>query len=293
MKIRESTGERIFNIINLIILAILTFITLYPLVHVLNASLSSPSQVLQQRGLFLFPKGINLAAYEAVFKNPMVLVGYKNTAIYVLIGTAINLVFTTLGAYCLSRQNLYFRNIIMFFIAFTMIFSGGLIPTYLLVDDLHLVNTRLAVMLPNAISVMNLIIMRTSFQAIPISLEESAKLDGASDLTIIFKIILPLSMPVVSVMLLFYGVRHWNSWFDAMIYFKNRDFYPLQLVLREILISNSTEGMMTGAETADKMPIGETIKYATIIVATVPILLVYPFLQKYFVKGVMIGAIKG
>lgn len=185
------------------------------------------------------------------------------------------------------------KNPIMFLIVFTMFFNGGLIPTYLLVNNLGLLDSRWALIIPSAMSAYNLIIMRTSFQGIPVSLEESAKLDGANDFTVLFRIVLPLSMPVVAVMILFYGVGHWNSWFNALIYLRTRDLYPLQLILREILITNSTDSMMTGVGGADKMPIGETIKYATIIVATIPILLLYPFLQKYFVKGVMIGAIKG
>lgn len=197
-----------------------------------------------------------------------------------------------LGAYGLSRQNVMWKNPIMFFIVFTMFFSGGLIPSYLLVTGLGMLDSLWALIIPGAVSAFNLIIMRTAFQGIPVSLEESAKLDGANDFTVLVRIILPLSLPVIAVMILFYGVGHWNSWFGALIYLRDRDLYPLQLVLREILITNSTDSMLTAAGPADKMPIGETIKYATIIVATVPILLLYPFLQKYFVKGVMIGAIK-
>lgn len=180
----------------------------------------------------------------------------------------------------------------MFFIVFTMFFSGGLIPSYLLVTGLGMLDSLWALIIPGAVSAFNLIIMRTAFQGIPVSLEESAKLDGANDFTVLVRIILPLSLTVIAVMILFYGVGHWNSWFGALIYLRDRDLYPLQLVLLEILITNSTDSMLTAAGPADKMPIGETIKYATIIVATVPILLLYPFLQKYFVKGVMIGAIK-
>jgi putative aldouronate transport system permease protein len=184
------------------------------------------------------------------------------------------------------------KNPIMMLIVFTMFFSGGLIPNYLLVSELGMLNTRWALIIPGAISTYNLIIMRTSFQGIPASLEESAKIDGANDFTILFRIILPLSLPIVSVMILFYGVSHWNAWFNALLYLRDRDLYPLQLVLREILITNSTDSMTTGASDIDKALISETIKYAAIIVATVPVLFLYPFLQKYFVKGVMIGAVK-
>jgi len=293
MHIKKGIGDWVFDIFNLILMVFLMIITLYPFLHVFFASISDPAAVVQHRGLLLKPIGFTTGAYKLVFKNPMIPIGYKNTLIYVTVGTAINIFLTTLGAYGLSRKNVYFKNHIMFLITFTMFFSGGLIPTYLLVKNLGMADTRWALLIPNAISAYNLIIMRTSFEGIPVSLEESAKLDGANDFTVLFKIILPLSMPVVAVMILFYGVNHWNSWFNAMIYLRDRSLFPLQLVLRGILISNSTEAMTAGATTgADIEQVGETVKYATIIVATVPILFVYPFLQKYFVKGVMIGAIK-
>lgn len=290
---RPTIGERIFDFFNSLFMILLCLATLYPFLYVLIASLSDPAWAVQQRGLIWFPHGFNLDAYKLVFDNPMIKTGYMNTLFIVVVGTAINVFMTALGAYGLSRQNVMWKNPIMFFIVFTMFFSGGLIPTYLLVTNLGMLDTLWALIIPGAVSAFNLIIMRTSFQGIPISLEESAKLDGANDFTVLFRIILPLSMPVVAVMILFYGVGHWNSWFSAMIYLRNRELFPLQLVLREILITNSTDSMMTSVGAADKMPIGETIKYATIIVATIPILLLYPFLQKYFVKGVMIGALKG
>jgi putative aldouronate transport system permease protein len=272
---------------------LLSAVTVYPFLYVLFASLSDPSWVVQMRGLIWYPKGFTIEAYKLVFANPSILTGYVNTLIYVVFGTALNILMTSLGAYALSRQSVMWKNPLMFIIVFTMFFNGGLIPTYLLINELGMLDSRWALIIPSAMSAYNLIIMRTSFQGIPVSLEESAKLDGANDFTVLFRIVLPLSMPVVAVMILFYGVSHWNGWFNALIYLRTRDLYPLQLILREILITNSTDSMMTGVGGADKMPIGETIKYATIIVATVPILLLYPFLQKYFVKGVMIGAIKG
>lgn len=197
---------------------------------------------------------------------------------------------TALAAYGLSRKGVLLSNGIMFLITFTMFFGGGLIPSYLLIKDLGLINSRWALLLPGMIGTTNLIIMRTSFKAIPVSLEESARLDGANDFVILFRIIIPLSMPVIAVMTLYYGVGHWNSWFNAMIYLQDRNLFPLQLILREILIDNSTD--VIELESNDSEPIAETIKYATIMVATIPILFIYPFIQKYFVKGVMIGAIK-
>lgn len=290
---QRTFGERLFDIGNVLALSALSLLTAYPFLYVLIASLSNPSWVVQQRGILLFPQGINIDAYLAVLQNPSILTGYANTLIIVVGGTALNIAMTSFGAYVLSRQHFIWRNQIMFAIIFTMFFNGGLIPTFLLVSQLGLLDTRWALILPVAMSAYNLVIMRTAFLGVPVELEESAKLDGANDFSILFRIVLPLSMPVVAVMILFYGVAHWNSWFNALIYIRTRDLYPLQLILREILIANNTDSMMTGVGGGDKMPVGETIKYATIITSTIPILCLYPFLQKYFVKGVMIGAIKG
>ncbi|MDQ0901916.1 MULTISPECIES: carbohydrate ABC transporter permease [unclassified Paenibacillus] len=289
---RISTSERVFGGFNALLMVILCFITMYPFLYVLFASLSDPASVAKHRGLLLIPLGFTLDAYKAVLDNPMISTGYRNTIFYVVAGTALNLFMTALGAYALSRRNVYFKDFFMFAIVFTMVFHGGLIPTYLVVGNLGLLNTPWALIVPGAISTFNLIIMRTAFQQVPISLEESARMDGANDFTILFRVIIPLSMPVIAVMILWYTVGHWNSYFSALIYLRDRELYPLQLILREILVNNNTDSMMTGASTLDKMDVGETIKYATIIVSTLPILVLYPFLQKYFVKGVMIGAIK-
>jgi putative aldouronate transport system permease protein len=271
----------------------LIVITLYPLLYVLFASLSDPSTFIQTRGVLLAPLGFTIAAYQAVFAYPIILTSYENTLFYVVAGTALNLVMTSLGAYALSRKNVLLKNPIMFLIVFTMFFSGGLIPTYLLVaNTLGLVDTRWALILPPAVNTLNLLIMRTAFQSVPEALEEAARIDGANDFTILLRIVLPLSMPVVAVMILFYSVGHWNAFFNALIYLRTRELYPLQLVLREVLISNGTAGLTAGVSTRDVMPIGETIKYAVIVVATLPILCVYPFVQRFFVKGVMLGGIK-
>jgi len=211
----------------------------------------------------------------------------------VIAGTGLNLVMTVLGAYALSRKNMMFKNWIMLGIVFTMFFGGGLIPRYLLVSQaLNLQDNPLALILPGAVGTMNLIILRTAFETVPVALEEAARMDGANDLQILWSVIIPTSLPALAVITLFYAVAHWNAWFDAMLFLRNREWYPLQLILREILISNSTATMTSGASASDVMPLGETIKYATIIVATLPILCIYPFVQRYFVKGVMIGAIK-
>ncbi|AYB43009.1 carbohydrate ABC transporter permease [Paenibacillus lautus] len=288
---KRSAGEITFICLNALILTGLCFVTLYPFVYVAFASFSDPASLAQHRGLLFAPLDINFGAYKAVFNNPMITTGYRNTLIYVVAGTAINLVATAIGAYVLSRRNLYFKNVLMMLIVITMFFGGGLIPTYLLINNLGMLNTIWAMLIPGMIGTFNMIIMRTAFQSVPISLEESAKIDGANDLIILFRIIIPLSMPVIAVMILWYAVGHWNSYFGALIYLRDRELFPLQLVLREILITNTTDSMMTEAS-GDRMAIADTIKYATIIVSTLPILLLYPFLQKYFVKGVLIGAIK-
>lgn len=290
MKIKHSRSETVFNIFNVLFMLAIVVVTLYPMMHILLSSISNPSQLMGHTGLMLKPYGFNLESYEIVFRNPMILTGYRNTFFIVIVGVGINILLTAMGAYFLSRKNVMLRNGIMFIIIITMYFSGGLIPFYFTVKDLHLDNTLWALILPGAVNTFNLIVMRTAFNSIPDSLEESAKLDGAGHFTILFKIILPLSLPTVAVLVLYYGVGHWNAWFNAMLFLRNRDLWPLQLVLREVLISNDVESMAIG--TGDKAMIGETIKYAIIIVATLPILALYPFLQKYFVKGIMIGSIK-
>ncbi len=293
MKIRQSRGELVFSAVNVLLMLGLIIMTLYPLLYVAFASFSDPATLMTTRGLLFGPLGFTLDAYQRVFDNPMILTGYRNTLFYVFGGTALNLIMTMLAAYALSRRNVMFRRPLTLMIVFTMFFSGGLIPTFLLVGrTLNLMDTPWALILPGAIHTVNLIIMRTAFEGIPYELEEAARMDGANDFTILFRIVIPLSMPVVAVMILFYAVGHWNAFFSAMVYLRTRELYPLQLILREILISNSTDVMTAGVASGDVMPIGETIKYATIMVATVPILFVYPFLQRYFVKGVMIGAIK-
>jgi len=292
MLIRKSWGERTFDTVNVTFMLLISFVSVYPLVYVLLASLSDPTAVAAHRGMMFYPKGFTFDAYENVFKNPNILRSYMNTLIYVSAGTAINIFLTALGAYALSRRDVMWKNTIMFLIVFTMFFSGGIIPSYILVEKLGLMNTYFALLLPNAISAFNLIVMRTAFQGIPYSLDESARMDGATDWKILFRIVMPLSLPVIAVMVLFYGVSHWNSWFGAMIYLQDRSLFPMQLILREILISNDTTSMTIDASAADVARIGQTIKYATIIIATLPVLMLYPFLQKYFVKGVMIGAIK-
>lgn len=293
MKIKQTPGERAFSLVNGAILFLLMFICLYPMWHILCASLSSSSAIAAHRGLLFWPKSFSTESYALVFENRYIGTGYLNTIFYVVVGTVVNLFLTVTAAYALSRQSNHLRKYLMLMITFTMYFSGGLIPTYMLINSLNLDNTRWVLIIPTAVSAYNLIVTRTFFEGIPVALEESAKIDGANDLVVLWKIFIPLAKPIIAVMTLFYGVGHWNSWFNASIYIMDRDLLPLQVFLREILIQNTTQNMTTSVESMDKMQIGETVKFATIIVATLPILMLYPFLQKYFVKGVMIGSIKG
>ncbi len=289
---RRTVGERIFGACNNTFMLVLIVVTIYPFLHVLFSSLSLPSRLVKHTGLLFAPLGVTLDSYRMVFENPMILLGYRNTLFVMFTGTALNVLLTMLGAYALSRRNFLYRKPCTLFIIFTMFFSGGLIPFYLQVRALGLADNLLALILPSAVSTTNLIVMRTAFASIPYTFEEAAKIDGAHDFTVLFKLFVPLALPTVAVIILFYAVEHWNAWFNAMIFLRNRELYPLQIILREILIASSTEYMMTDIGGADKELVGETIKYATIIVATVPILMIYPFLQKYFIKGVMIGALK-
>jgi putative aldouronate transport system permease protein len=259
------------------------------------ASFSEPANVLSNIGLYWRPLGFSLDGYKVVFNNPNIINGYINTTINLVIGTSFCMLMTTIGAYALSRRNLYFKRIITFFVVFTMYFGGGLIPTYLVVKGVGLYNSRWALILPSAISTWNLIVLKTGFQRVPLSLNESAVIDGANDFTILFRIMIPVSKATIAVITLFYAVSYWNSWFAASIYLRERKLYPLQLVLREILISNTvanTSGVID-ANMSESSLMGELIRYCSIIVSTVPILCIYPFVQKYFVKGIMMGSIKG
>lgn len=291
--IQENVSRKVFNVLNILLMLFISVITLYPMLYVIFASFSRPSDFLMHEGLLIKPLGFTTATYQMVFKNPMILRGYLNTIFIVVVGVAINIFFTSIGAYFLSRKNVMLKKIIMFFIVFSMYFSGGLIPFYFTVRELGLDNSLWALIIPGAIGTTNMIIMRTAFMGIPDSLSESAEIDGASHFSILFRVVIPLSLPTVAVMVLYYGVGHWNSWFNALIFLRKREMFPLQLILREILITNSTLDMSIGVDAGDQELIGDLIKYAVIVVATVPILCLYPFLQKYFVKGVMIGALKG
>ena len=290
----RDTGlaSRLFDAANVALMFVLMAVTLYPMLYVLFASFSDPMLLANEKGVLLRPVGFSLAGYDMVFQNPQIWNGFKNTFLYVGVGTAFSLTSTALGAYTLSRRGLKWNKLILMMVVFTMFFSGGLIPLFLLVKGLGLINTLWAVILPNAISAYNLIVMRTFFQGISEELIESARMDGANDVIIFVRIVLPLSWAVMAVIGLFYAVSEWNSWFNASIFLRERSMYPLQLLLREILVQNQIDYSMISTTEMDSVMAKQMIKYSAIIVSTVPILFVYPFLQKYFVKGVMIGSLK-
>ncbi|MCL2477904.1 MAG: carbohydrate ABC transporter permease [Treponema sp.] len=286
---KHTQGENIFMIFNYALLVVIGFITFYPMFYVLVASFSNNSLLMQHSGLLLAPMGFSPAAYQKVIKNPMVLLGYRNTLFVLFVGVFLALLMTSIAAYFLSRKNVYFKKPIMLAITFTMFFSGGMIPSYLNLRDLGLTNNLWGLIIPGMISVYNMIILRTSFQQIPESLTEAAFIDGAGHIQILFRIILPLSQAILAVMILYYGIGIWNAWFWASVILRKRELFPLQVILREILLQNSALEMV---DNGDQEAVSETIKYATIIVATIPVLAIYPFLQKYFAKGVMLGSIK-
>ncbi|MEG0834660.1 MAG: carbohydrate ABC transporter permease [Oscillospiraceae bacterium] len=286
--------DKVFNAVLFIVVSITTMVILYPLVFVLMASISDPMEVFQGK-VWLLPKGFNLEAYKQVFRNKDIYIGYRNTLLYTVVGAVVSICITMSAAYPLARKKMYGRNGFMGFFTFTMFFSGGLIPTYLVCRNLGLYNSFWAVILIGSISVYNIIVARTFIQnTIAEDLYEASAIDGCGDIKVFFKVVLPLSAPIIAVLVLFYGVNYWNGYFTGLIYLGERAKYPLQLFLREILLTNMSDSMVDMMETdMSKYMVAESIKYAVIIVSSVPMLVLYPFLQKFFVKGVMIGAVKG
>ncbi len=290
---RITKGQRIFDRCNMIFLILLCVIMFYPMWHVVTASFSNAGELAANPGILLKPAGFSLDAYKSMFKHPLIMKGYANSIFLLVSSVSVSMILTIICAYVLSRKGVMWNTLFTKMIVITMFVSGGMIATYLLVSrTLHLRDSYWALILPHALSTHNMIIMRTSFSGIPDSLTEAAEIDGASHWQILWKVVLPLSKSILAVITLYYSVGVWNSWFNASIYLATREKYPLQLVMREILISGNTD-IMTGAGGQDQASIAETIKYATIVAATLPILCVYPFLQKHFTKGVMIGAVKG
>lgn len=292
---RLSRGDRLFYIAVDILMAALLIVVLYPLIYVVSSSFSAPNAVLNGQVVFL-PVDPNVEGYRAVMQYPMVLDGYRNSIAYTILGTLINVSLTMMCAYGLSRKNLPLRNLFMFLFTFTMYFSGGLIPNYLLMRDLRLIDTIFAIILPGAISTYNMIIARTFIQSsIPSEMLEAARVDGCSDARYFFQMVLPLSKAILAVISLYYAVGHWNAWFDAFIYLNTREKYPLQLILREILISNQLDNSLSmDADARRKMQgMVDLMKYSLIVISSLPVMFLYPLVQKYFIKGVMIGSLKG
>lgn len=294
-RINETGSDLLFTIANTSLLILISLVILYPLVRVVSFSFSS-GEAIASGSVGLWPVGFNLKAYRKVFEYGPILVGYANSLFYATAGTLVNVIMTLIAAYPLSRRDLPGRGIILSLFLFTMMFSGGIIPTYLLVQSLGLYNTRLAMIIPNAISVWNLLIAVAFFRtSIPHELYEAGQIDGASDFRYFVQIVLPLSTPVIAVLALFFAVSHWNQFFDALLYLGDADLYPLQLVLRQILVQNQFDPSMMSdiEEAAKRQEMQDLIKYAVIVVASVPVMAAYPFVQRYFVKGITLGAVKG
>lgn len=289
----NTTSGRIFDAFNVLFMGLLTLVFLYPLWHVIAGSFSDPVALSVHRGALLWPKGFSLEGYRVVLNNRNIWSGYRNTLFYVIVGTVLRMVMTVIGAYILSRKKFMPRKLITFLVVFTMYFGGGMIPTFIVVKGVGLYDTRWALIIPSLVTTWYMLIMKTAIQSVPESLEESAFLDGANDLVILTRIILPVTKATLAVLILYYAVDQWNSWFPAMIYIRDNSKKPLQLFLREIVIAQSADsGNMSMDADVAKLFLEKLIRYCTIIVATVPILCVYPFVQKYFVTGVMMGSIK-
>ncbi len=290
---RWAPANVAFNVFNYTVLVFLSLICLYPILYVLFASVSDPMRLTAHRGLLVKPLGFTMRGYQVLMKDKSILTGYRNTLVYVVLGTIVNMVMTIMGAYSLSRPNLMLKKPMMMMITVTMFFSGGLVPWYLTMRQIGVYNNIWAMILPTAIGTWNMVILRTGFQSVPRELEEAALIDGASQFRILKDVIIPLSKPVLAVILLYYTVEHWNAWFNAMVLLTDKSRYPLQLKLRELLVLNSTQAAAVDTSVSEVDSYRELIKYCVIVVATVPILCIYPFLQKYFVKGVMVGSLKG
>jgi putative aldouronate transport system permease protein len=292
---KKSTGSKVFDICNVIFLILVSIVTIYPFVFVLFASLSDPVKLMAHSGILWHPLGFTLGGYVLAFKTDDIINGYGVTAFLVIVGTACNLAMTMLFAYVISRRGMMWSRFLTIMVIITMYFSGGMIPSFLVVKSLGLYDSLWSLILPNLISTYLLIIMRTSIMGVPVELEESAKLDGAGELKVLLNIIMPAIVPTLAALGLFYAVGYWNSWANALVYIKTTTKYPLQMVLRMILIQNNSSGQMANSGFSDSQgdAFRRLMKYSTVIISIVPIMLVYPFIQKYFTTGLMIGALKG
>ncbi len=292
---KKTNGEKIFNVFNVLLMLVVALMTLYPFYYVAMASFSKSAEFMMHEGFLWKPLGFTLDAYKVVMKNDKIFTGFANTLFLIVVKGSMSMLLTIIGAYVLSRKDAMLVPAAMFLIVVTMFFSGGLIPTYLNVRSFGLDNKIWALVFPTVITPFNMIILRNAFSAVPGEIGEAASIDGAGSVGTLFMIMLPLVVPSLMVILLYYAVDIWNSWFDAMLYLRKKALYPLQLVLREILINNNTSSMGGNMASAggDNETMAESVQYAVMMVATVPILLVYPFLQRYFVNGIMVGAVKG
>ena len=294
MKIKKSFGEHLFDGFNILFMLFMIVICAYPLLYVVFGSFSNAAELMKETGILWKPAGFSLEGYKFVLDNDDLYSGYLNSIFYIFVGTSLSVILTAFMAFNLSRPYLKHNGFIMKILIVTMFFGGGLIPTFLVVKTLGLYGSRWAVILTSLMSIYNMLVLRNAFAGVPYSLEESARIDGAGTFTVLFKIMIPLSMAAIAVQILFFGVGVWNSWFSAMIYLKDRKKFPIQLILREILINGQTgANSMSSSTQEDVTGFSDVIKYATIVVTMVPILCVYPFLQKHFTKGVFIGAVKG
>ena len=287
--IRKSRGERAFEIVNLIIMIFVLVATLYPFWYVIVSSVSTMGHLIKN-GFVLWPDGLYLDAYRQIFSNALVPTAYKNTLIVTIGGTALSMLLTIMGAYVLSLKKLPGRTAITLFFVFTMLFGGGLVPTYLVVSGIGLIDTRWALILPGCVSTYNMVLMRNFFQSVPDALYEAAEIDGENMVGYLFRILLPLSVASIATITLFYAVGYWNAYFGSLIYIRDRNLWPMQTVLRQVLMSSMDTELYNDAT---RSVATETMKNAMIVVSVVPILVVYPFIQKYFVKGVMVGSLKG
>jgi putative aldouronate transport system permease protein len=295
-RMKESSGDIVFNAVNTVVLTLAVLLVLYPLWFVLIASISNPTLVSMGKVL-LIPKEISFKAYKTVITDQNILTGYRNTIFYTVAGSALSVFFTAMTAYAIAQKHLFGRKLITGALLLTMFFSGGIIPTFLIIDKVGLLDKPYTMLFVGMLTTYNIIITRTYVQSsIPGAMLEAAMIDGCGDIGIFFKLVLPLSKPVLSVIALYYASAHWNSYFNALIYLNNRDYMPLQIFLREILIQNSTSNIMDtedAIEMAERADLARTLKYALIVVASLPMIVIYPFVQKYFVGGVMIGSVKG
>ncbi|KRF11053.1 carbohydrate ABC transporter permease [Paenibacillus sp. Soil787] len=291
--IRDSVGDKLFLMSIYVILSLLLVVVLYPLIYIFSSSFSSPSAVTSGR-VFLWPVEFSLKGYSTLIENPKIMTGYANSLFYTAAGTIISVALTIMIAYPLSRKTLFGRNMLMMLITFTLLFSGGLIPTYLVVKQMGLIDTRWALLIPNAIWVWQVIIARTFFQSsIPDELIDSSEIDGCSDLRFMWSVVVPLSKPIIAVLFLMYAVGQWNSYFDALIYLKTAKLFPLQLILRSIIILNNSSNATDALKLVERQQLAELLKYSLIVVATLPVLIIYPFVQRYFVQGMLVGSVKG